>query len=150
MTSIFEDSRINTIARYGDAGPGPQGSVMTVAFEIAGQELVALNGGPLFKFTPVVSFVINCETQKEVDRYWEKLSTGGKTDCCGWLADKFGLSWQVVPKTLVELMGDPDRAKSKRVVEAMLQMNKIDIQTLEEAAGRGRRTENQIYDAAIF
>jgi predicted 3-demethylubiquinone-9 3-methyltransferase (glyoxalase superfamily) len=134
-TSIFKDAKIKTIARYGDAGLGPQGSVMTVAFEIEGQEFVALNGGPLFKFTPAVSFVINCDTQEEVDRYWEKLSAGGKTDRCGWLTDKFGLSWQVVPRALVELIGDPDPAKSKRVVEAMLQMTKIDIQTLKKAAG---------------
>jgi predicted 3-demethylubiquinone-9 3-methyltransferase (glyoxalase superfamily) len=116
-------------------GTGTESSVMTVGFEIEGQEFVALNGGPVFKFTPAISFVINCDTQEEVDRFWDQLSAGGKTDRCGWLTDKFGLSWQVVPKALVALIGDPDAAKSKRVVEAMLQMTKIDIQTLKKAAG---------------
>jgi predicted 3-demethylubiquinone-9 3-methyltransferase (glyoxalase superfamily) len=134
-TSIFKDSKINTVARYGDAGPGPKGSVMTIAFEIEGQEFIALNGGPHFKFTPAVSFVINCDTQEEVDDFWDKLSAGGRTDRCGWLTDKFGLSWQVVPKALVELIRDPDPARSKRVMEAMLQMTKIDIPTLKNAAG---------------
>ena len=134
-TSIFKNSKIKTTARYGDAGPGPKGSVMTIAFEIEGQEFIALNGGPHFKFTPAVSFVINCDTQEEVDDFWDQLSAGGKTDRCGWLTDKFGLSWQVVPKALVELIRDPDPAKSKRVMEAMLQMTKIDIPTLKKAAG---------------
>lgn len=134
-TSIFKNSQIKTVARSGEGGPGPAGSVMTIAFEIEGQEFVALNGGPLFKFTPAVSFVINCETQEEVDNFWEKLSAGGKTDRCGWLTDKFGLSWQVVPTALVELIRDPDPAKSKRVMQAMLQMTKIDIQGLKKAAG---------------
>ena len=134
-TSVFKNSKINTLTRYSDAGPGPKGSVMTASFEIEGQEFVALNGGPLYKFTPAVSFVINCETQEEVDHFWEKLSAGGKMDRCGWLTDKFGLSWQVVPKALIELLRDPDPAKSKRVMEAMLQMTKIDIPTLKKAAG---------------
>lgn len=134
-TSIFKNSKIKTIARFGDAGPGPKGSVMTIAFEIEGQEFIALNGGPHFKFTPAVSFVINCDTQEEVDDFWDKLSAGGRTDRCGWLTDKFGLSWQVVPKALIELIRDPDPAKSKRVMEAMLQMTKIDIPTLKKAAG---------------
>lgn len=134
-TSIFKNSQIKTVARSGEGGPGPAGSVMTIAFEIEGQEFVALNGGPLFKFTPAVSFVINCETQEEVDNFWEKLSAGGKTDRCGWLTDKFGLSWQVVPTALGELIRDPDPAKSKRVMQAMLQMTKIDIQGLKKAAG---------------
>lgn len=134
-TSIFKNSQIKTVARSGEGGPGPAGSVMTIAFEIEGQEFVALNGGPLFKFTPAVSFVINCETQEEVDNFWEKLSAGGKTDRCGWLTDKFGLSWQVVPTALVGLIRDPDPAKSKRVMQAMLQMTKIDIQGLKKAAG---------------
>ena len=134
-TSIFKNSKIKTVARYGDAGPGPKGSVMTIAFEIEGQEFIALNGGPHFKFTPAVSFVINCDTQEEVDGFWDKLSAGGKTDRCGWLTDKFGLSWQVVPRALVELIRDPDPARSKRVMEAMLQMTKIDIPTLKKAAG---------------
>jgi len=133
--SIFKNSKIKTVARYGDAGPGPKGAVMTIAFEIEGQEFIALNGGPQFKFTPAVSFVINCDTQEEVDDFWDKLSAGGRTDRCGWLTDKFGLSWQVVPKTLVELIRDPDPARSKRVMEAMLQMTKIDIPTLKKAAG---------------
>ena len=134
-TSIFKNSKINTVTRYSDAGPGPKGSVMTASFEIEGQEFVALNGGPVYKFTPAVSFVINCDTQEEVDHFWEQLSTGGRTDRCGWLTDKFGLSWQVVPKALIELLRDPDPAKSKRVMEAMLQMTKIDIPTLKKAAG---------------
>jgi predicted 3-demethylubiquinone-9 3-methyltransferase (glyoxalase superfamily) len=134
-TSIFKNSKINTVTRYSDAGPGPKGSVMTASFEIEGQEFVALNGGPVYKFTPAVSFVINCGTQEEVDHFWEQLSTGGRTDRCGWLTDKFGLSWQVVPKALIELLRDPDPAKSKRVMEAMLQMTKIDIPTLKKAAG---------------
>jgi predicted 3-demethylubiquinone-9 3-methyltransferase (glyoxalase superfamily) len=134
-TSIFKNSKISSITRYGEGGPGPKGSVMTVAFQLEGQEFVALNGGPIFKFTPAVSFVIHCETQEEVDSFWEKLSAGGKADRCGWLTDKFGLSWQVVPKALVELLSDPDPAKSKRVMEAMLQMTKIDIPTLKKAAG---------------
>jgi len=134
-TSIFENSKINTITRYGEGGPGPKGSVMTVAFQIEGQKFVALNGGPVYKFTPAVSFVVNCETQGEVDSFWEKLSAGGKTDRCGWLTDRFGLSWQVVPKQLVELLCDPDPATSKRVMEAMMQMTKIDIPALKKAAG---------------
>jgi len=134
-TSIFKNSKINTVTRYSDAGPGPKGSVMTASFEIEGQEFVALNGGPVYKFTPAVSFVINCDTQEEVDHFWEQLSTGGRIDRCGWLTDKFGLSWQVVPKALIELLRDPDPAKSKRVMEAMLQMTKIDIPTLKKAAG---------------
>jgi len=133
-TSIFKNSKIKTVARYGDAGPGPKGSVMTIAFEIEGQEFIALNGGPHFKFTPAVSFVINCDTQDEVDTFWAKLSAGGRTDRCGWLTDKFGLSWQVVPKALIELIRDPNPAKSKRVMEAMLKMTKIDIPALKKAA----------------
>jgi len=133
-TSIFKNSRINSIARYGDAGPGPKDSVMTISFEIEGQEFIALNGGPHFKFTPAVSFVINCDTQDEVDTFWAKLSAGGRTDRCGWLTDKFGLSWQVVPKALIELIRDPNPAKSKRVMEAMLKMTKIDIPALKKAA----------------
>jgi len=134
-TSIFKNSMIQTTTRYGEGGPGPKGSVTTVAFQIEGQEFVALNGGPVYKFTPAVSFVVNCETQEEVDSFWEKLSAGGKTDHCGWLTDKFGLSWQVVPKQLIELLRDPDPAKSKRVMAAMMQMTKIDIPTLKKAAG---------------
>ncbi|HTZ32027.1 MAG TPA: VOC family protein [Methylomirabilota bacterium] len=134
-TSVFKNAKIKSLTRYSGAGPGPQGSVMTASFEIEGQEFVALNGGPVYQFTPAVSFVINCDTQEEVDHFWEKLSAGGRADRCGWLTDKFGLSWQVVPKALIELLSDPDPAKSKRVMEAMLQMTKIDIPTLKKAAG---------------
>src|SRR5262245_28616676 len=107
-TSIFKDSKIVTSTRYGDAGPGPKGSVMTVAFQLEGQDFVALNGGPLFKFTEAISFVVNCETQQEVDEYWGKLSKGGQEVQCGWLKDKYGLSWQIVPTILVELLQDKD------------------------------------------
>jgi predicted 3-demethylubiquinone-9 3-methyltransferase (glyoxalase superfamily) len=134
-TSIFKRSRIGTIVRFGDTGPGPKGSVMTVAFEIEGQEFVALNGGPQFKFTPAVSFLINCDTQEEVDEFWDKLSAGGQTQRCGWLTDKFGLSWQVVPKVLMELLRDGDPARLQRVMAAVMQMTKIDIPTLKKAAG---------------
>jgi predicted 3-demethylubiquinone-9 3-methyltransferase (glyoxalase superfamily) len=133
-TSIFEDSRIVTTTRYGDAGPGPKGSVMTVAFELEGQQFTALNGGPHFKFTEAISLVVNCETQKEVDDYWRKLGEGGQESQCGWLKDKYGLSWQIVPTALPRLLQDPDPQKAKRVVEAMLQMKKIDVARLEQAA----------------
>jgi predicted 3-demethylubiquinone-9 3-methyltransferase (glyoxalase superfamily) len=131
--SIFKNSKIGSVARYGEAGPGPKGTVMTAAFELNGQEFVALNGGPHFKFTEAVSFVVNCETQAEVDEFWEKLSEGGEKSRCGWLKDKYGLSWQVVPTVLGELMQDKDPEKSKRVMEAMLQMDRIDIKTLQQA-----------------
>ncbi len=132
-TSVFKDSKILSTARYGDAGPGPTGSVMTVNFQIAGQEFIALNGGPTFKFTEAVSFTVNCETQQEVDSYWSKLSAGGEEGPCGWLKDKFGLSWQVVPTALPKLLKDPDPAKAQRVMKAMLQMKKIEIKELEDA-----------------
>jgi predicted 3-demethylubiquinone-9 3-methyltransferase (glyoxalase superfamily) len=132
-TSVFKDSKILSTARYGDAGPGPKGSVMTVNFQISGQEFMALNGGPQFKFTEAVSFVVNCETQEEVDAYWSKLSAGGEEGPCGWLKDKFGLSWQVVPTALPKLLKDPDPAKAQRVMKAMLQMKKIEIKELEDA-----------------
>ncbi|HEX6897444.1 MAG TPA: VOC family protein [Bryobacteraceae bacterium] len=132
-TSIFKNSKIARINRYGDAGPGPKGSVMIVEFEMNGQQFLALNGGPQFKFTQAVSFVVNCETQQEVDELWEKLSEGGRTDRCGWLTDKFGLSWQIVPTVLGKLMSGSDPEKSKRVMQAMLQMDKLDIQRLEAA-----------------
>ena len=128
--SIFKNSKINKVVRYGDAGPGPKGTVMTADFEIEGQTFTALNGGPLFKFNESVSFVVNCETQAEVNELWEKLSAGGKTSQCGWLKDKFGLSWQIVPTVLPELLSDPDPVKSQRVMRAMLQMTKIDIAKL--------------------
>lgn len=131
--SIFKNSKTLGVTRYGEAGPGPNGSVMTANFELEGQEFVALNGGPHFKFTEAVSFVINCETQAEVDEFWEKLSEGGEESQCGWLKDKFGLSWQIVPRILIELLQDKDPAKAKRVMNAMLQMKKIDIDTLKQA-----------------
>ena len=131
--SIFRNSKIVSVARYGEAGPGPKGTVMTVAFQLDGQEFVALNGGPQFTFSPAISFVVNCETQQEVDELWEKLSEGGEKQRCGWLRDKFGLSWQVIPSVLVEMLQDKNAEKSKKVMEAMLQMDKIDINILRRA-----------------
>ncbi len=135
--SIFKNSRIVTTTRYGEAGPGPKGSVMTVVFELEGQQFIALNGGPQFKFTEAISFSVNCNTQKEVDEFWEKLSKGGEEGPCGWLKDKYGLSWQINPTILGDLLRDPDPRKSKRVMEAMLKMKKIDIKTLQQAYDRG-------------
>jgi len=132
-TSIFKNSKIEKIIRYGEAGPGPAGSVMTVAFELDGQKFTGLNGGPHFKFTEAISFVVNCETQAEVDEYWQKLSEGGQEVQCGWVKDKFGLSWQIVPIRLIELLEDKDVARSQRVMKAMLKMTKIDIAGLEAA-----------------
>jgi predicted 3-demethylubiquinone-9 3-methyltransferase (glyoxalase superfamily) len=132
-TSIFKNSRIGKVSRYGEGGPGPKGSVMSATFEIEGQEFFALNGGPHFKFTPAISFFVNCETQQEVDELWEKLSEGGRKDRCGWLQDKYGLSWQIIPTTLGKLLGDKDPQKSKRVMEAMLRMDKLDIEGLQRA-----------------
>ncbi len=132
-TSIFKNSKIETVTRYGDAGPGPKGSVMTIAFALDGQKFVALNGGPQYQFNPAISFVVNCEGQEEVDHYWEKLTTGGKEIQCGWLVDKYGVSWQIVPKVLVELLRDKDPARSQRVMKAMFQMKKIDIAGLKAA-----------------
>ena len=131
--SIFKKSKILNVARYGDAGPGPQGGGMTVSFELNGQEFIALNGGPLFSFTEAISFVVNCKTQAEVDELWAKLSEGGKEVQCGWLKDKFGLSWQIVPTVLGELLSDPDPQKAQRVMQAMLQMVKLDIKKLKQA-----------------
>jgi predicted 3-demethylubiquinone-9 3-methyltransferase (glyoxalase superfamily) len=137
-TSIFKNSKIGKIARYDEArekaAGRPAGSVMTVEFQIEGQEFVALNGGPIFKFTEAISFVVNCETQEEVDYYWEKLSQGGKEVQCGWLKDKYGLSWQIVPTVLGELLSDKDAAKAQRVMQAMLKMVKLDIEKLKQAA----------------
>lgn len=132
-TSIFKNSKLGQIRRYGDAGPGPKGSVLTASFAIEGQEFVALNGGPQFTFTPAISFFVNCETQEEVDEFWDKLSEGGKKSRCGWLQDKFGVSWQIVPTALGKLLSDPDPEKSSRVMKAMLQMEKLDIRGLQEA-----------------
>jgi predicted 3-demethylubiquinone-9 3-methyltransferase (glyoxalase superfamily) len=131
--SIFKNSKSGKVSRYGDAGPGPKGTVMVATFQLDGQEFIALNGGPKFKFTEAISLVVNCETQEEVDGFWEKLSAGGEKSRCGWLKDKFGLSWQIVPIVLGELMADKDPEKSKRVMMAMLQMDKIDIATLKQA-----------------
>jgi predicted 3-demethylubiquinone-9 3-methyltransferase (glyoxalase superfamily) len=135
--SIFRNSKITGTTRYGEAGPGPKGSVMTVTFNLDGQDFVALNGGPQFKFTEAVSLVVNCETQQEVDEFWEKLSAGGEKSQCGWLKDKFGLSWQIVPTVLGQLLQDKDPAKSRRVMEAMLQMDKLDIKKLKQAHAGG-------------
>lgn len=131
--AIFKNSKIKGITRYGDAGPGPKGSVMTVALELDGQEFVLLNGGPQFQFSMATSFVVNCETQKEVDDMWDKLSAGGKTLQCGWLTDKYGLSWQIVPTALPKLVLGQDQAKVNKVMQAMLGMTKIDIATLQHA-----------------
>ena len=136
-TSIFKNSKIGNITRYDEEAAGPTGrpagSVMTVDFQLAGKEFVALNGGPIFKFTEAISFVVNCENQEEVDYFWSKLSAGGEESRCGWLKDKFGLSWQVVPTVLIEMLTDKDTAKAKRVMHAMLQMDKIDIAVLKKA-----------------
>ncbi len=133
-TSIFKDSKILNVSRYGDAGPGTKGAVMVVSFQLEGQQFTALNGGPQFKFSEAFSFVVNCETQREIDEYWTKLTSGGGRESeCGWLKDKFGFSWQIVPAVLGKLMsGDPKKAN--RVMQAVLQMKKLDIATLEEAA----------------
>ena len=131
--SIFKNSKIGKVVRYGEGAPAPKGTVMTVTFELDGQEFYALNGGPHFKFTEAVSFFVNCETQQEVDELWEKLSAGGKKDRCGWLKDKYGLSWQIVPSILGKLMHGSDPEKSKRVMQAMMKMDKLDIQKLQEA-----------------
>jgi predicted 3-demethylubiquinone-9 3-methyltransferase (glyoxalase superfamily) len=131
--SIFEGSRIGKVSRYGDAGPGPKGGVMTVEFELEGQTFIALNGGPQFKFTEAISFSVDCETQAEVDYYWDRLSAGGQEVQCGWLKDRYGLSWQVNPRILGRMLGDPDPARAKRAMEAMLKMKKIVIADLQKA-----------------
>ena len=134
-TSVFKNSKIGTVHRYGDTGPGPKGTVMTASFTIDGVEFTALNGGPVFKFNESISFVVHCKDQAEVDYYWEKLtSNGGQEVECGWLKDKFGLSWQIVPDALFELLGDKDPVKSQKVMKAMLQMKKIDVAKLKQAA----------------
>lgn len=131
--SIFKNSKIGDVTRYGDAGPGPKGQVMVMSFEIEGLNFVALNGGPEYKFTEAISLFVNCATQAEVDELWEKLSDGGEKGPCGWLKDKFGLSWQIIPQALMDLMQDPDPKKAQRVTEAMLKMSKIDIAALRRA-----------------
>jgi predicted 3-demethylubiquinone-9 3-methyltransferase (glyoxalase superfamily) len=132
--SIFRNAKIGSVMRYGDAGPGPKGSVMSVTFELEGQDFIALNGGPHFSFTPAVSFFVTCDTQEEVDAYWDKLCEGGEPVQCGWLKDKYGLSWQIVPAVLLELLQDKDAAKANRVMQAMMKMVKLDIAALRRAA----------------
>jgi predicted 3-demethylubiquinone-9 3-methyltransferase (glyoxalase superfamily) len=135
-TSVFPNSRILDVARYGSAGPRPEGTVMTVSFELDGQRFVALNGGSEFTFSEAISFQVDCKNQEEVDMFWSTLSEGGEQGPCGWLKDKFGMSWQIVPSVLPELLGDPDREKSQRVMQAMLSMKKIEIDELERAAAK--------------
>ncbi|HYW40819.1 MAG TPA: VOC family protein [Terriglobales bacterium] len=131
--SVFKNSKVVRVSRYGEGGPGPKGAVMSATFQLDGQDFFALNGGPQFTFSPAISFFVNCETQQEVDELWEKLSEGGKKERCGWLKDKYGLSWQIIPSALGKLMGDKDAEKAKRVMQAMLQMDKIDIARLQQA-----------------
>jgi predicted 3-demethylubiquinone-9 3-methyltransferase (glyoxalase superfamily) len=137
--SIFRNSKVVNVARYGEdaakVSGRPKGSVMTVAFQLDGQPFVALNGGPVFTFSPAISFVVDCQTQQEVDHLWGKLSAGGEQQQCGWLKDKYGVTWQIVPSVLGQLMSDPDPAKAQRVMQAMLQMTKLDIAALQQAAG---------------
>ncbi len=135
-TSVFPNSRIVEVARYGSAGPRPEGTVMTVSFELDGQRFVALNGGPEFTFSEAISFQVSCKTQREVDEFWSKLSEGGDEGPCGWLKDKYGVSWQIIPTVLPELLGDSDPEKSQRVMQAMLKMKKIEIDALERAAAQ--------------
>ena len=132
-TSIFKNSKILTVSKYGDGGPGPKGSVMAVTFELEGQEFFALNGGPQYSFTPAISFFVSCQTQDEVDTYWDKLLEGGLANRCGWLTDKFGLTWQIVPAVLTKMLQDKDAAKSNRVMKAMMGMVKLDIAGLQRA-----------------
>jgi len=136
-TSIFKDSKMLAVTRYGEAGPGPVGSVMTVSFQLQGQEFLALNGGPQFKFTEALSLIVNCETQQEVDQYWDKLTAGGTPVQCGWLKDKYGLSWQITPTPLMRMLQDPDPQKTQRVMRAMFQMVKLDIAKLRQAYEQG-------------
>jgi len=131
--SIFKNSKVVNVSRYGDAGPGPKGTVMSATFQLEGQEFYALNGGPQFSFTPAISLFVNCETQAEVDELWERLSAGGSKDRCGWLTDKYGLSWQIIPTALGKMLSDKDPKKSASAMKAMLQMAKIDIKKLQEA-----------------
>jgi predicted 3-demethylubiquinone-9 3-methyltransferase (glyoxalase superfamily) len=135
-TAIFKNSKVRKVARCGEGGPRPKGSVLTVLFQLDGQEFLALNGGPNFKFTEALSLIVNCKTQKEVDRMWEKLSEGGEKGQCGWLKDKYGLSWQIVPTVLAKLVTDPDPARAARVLQAMMGMQKLDIKGLKKAYRR--------------
>jgi predicted 3-demethylubiquinone-9 3-methyltransferase (glyoxalase superfamily) len=138
--SIFKNSKMGRITRYGEAGPGPKGTAMSVTFQLEGQEFFALNGGPHYKFTPAISLFVDCKSQEEVDELWEKLSAGGRKDRCGWLTDKFGLSWQIIPSVLGELLNDKDSEKSQRVMKAMLKMDKIEIDALKQAASASSRS----------
>ena len=133
--SVFKNSKVVSITRYGDAGPGPKGTVMAATFQLEGQQFYALNGGPQYKFTPAISLFVNCETQQEVDELWDKLSEGGHKDQCGWLQDKYGLSWQIIPTAFITMMSDKDREKTQRVMNALMKMTKIDIGTLQAAYG---------------
>jgi predicted 3-demethylubiquinone-9 3-methyltransferase (glyoxalase superfamily) len=135
--AIFKDAKVVSVTRYGEAGPGPKGSAMSVIFRLEGQEFFALNGGPQFTFTPAISFFVNCETQQEVDELWENLSAGGEKNRCGWLRDKYGLSWQIIPSILGKMLQDKDAGKSTKVMQAMLQMEKIDIKGLKQAYDQG-------------
>ena len=135
--SVFKNSKVVRVSRYGAAGPGPKGTVMSATFQLDGQDFFALNGGPQFTFSPAISFFVNCETQQEVDELWEKLSAGGEKNKCGWLKDKYGLSWQIIPSVLGKLLQDKDVEKANRVMKAMLQMDKIDINRLQQAYDRG-------------
>lgn len=135
---IFPDSEITDIARYTDLGPGPEGSVLTVAYRLAGQDFLALNGGPMFTFSHAISFIVYCDTQEELDHYWEHLSAGGEIEQCGWLRDRFGVSWQVVPSRISVWMSDPDAARVRRVMGAVLKMVKLDIAALEAAYQGGQ------------
>ena len=135
--SVFKNSRVVSVTRYGEAGPGPKGTVMSATFQLEGQDFYALDGGPQFTFTPAISLFVNCETQEEVDELWEKLSAGGRRDRCGWLQDKYGLSWQIIPTILGKMLQDKDAGKANRVMKAMLQMDKIDMRRLKEAYAGG-------------
>jgi predicted 3-demethylubiquinone-9 3-methyltransferase (glyoxalase superfamily) len=135
--SIFKNSKVGRVSRYGDAGPGPKGSVMSATFQLEGQEFYALNGGPMYKFSPAISFFVDCKTQEEVDTLFDKLSAGGEKEPCGWLRDKYGISWQIIPSALGKMLGDKDPKKANNVMQAMLQMKKIDIKKLEQAYDRG-------------
>jgi len=135
--SVFKNSKVVSVSRCGEGGPGPKGTAMSVKFQLDGQEFFGLNGGPQFSFSPAISFFVNCETQPEVDELWEKLSEGGKKERCGWLKDKYGLSWQIIPTVLGKLLHDKDAEKAGRVMKAMLQMDKIDITRLQQAYDQG-------------
>jgi predicted 3-demethylubiquinone-9 3-methyltransferase (glyoxalase superfamily) len=135
-TSIFKNAKILDVMRYGETGPGPKGTVMSVTFALDGQEFIALNGGPQFTFSPAISFFVSCETQEEVDEFWEKLSAGGEKNVCGWLKDKYGISWQIVPSVLGKLLQGPDAEKSRKVMKAMLEMTKLDVEALKQACAQ--------------